>query len=50
MYGRALAPLPVIGNGDILSRRDHEERLEQAEQLEQQKNHKGTDTVDNLHY
>lgn len=26
----AFAPLPVIGNGDVLSWRDHEERLEQA--------------------
>lgn len=28
-------PLPVIGNGDILSWRDHEERLEQARELYQ---------------
>lgn len=31
----ALRPLPVIGNGDILSWRDHEERLEQARELYQ---------------
>ncbi|CAM9311798.1 unnamed protein product, partial [Laminaria digitata] len=37
----SLAPLPVIGNGDILSWRDHEERLQQAKELEQKegKNH-----------
>ncbi|CBJ31922.1 conserved unknown protein [Ectocarpus siliculosus] len=32
----ALRPLPVIGNGDILSWRDHEERLEQARELQSQ--------------
>lgn len=31
-----LKPLPVIGNGDILSWRDHEERLEQAKELGEQ--------------
>ena len=29
----AFTPLPVIGNGDVLSWRDHEERLEQAKEL-----------------
>ncbi|CAN0383316.1 unnamed protein product, partial [Scytosiphon promiscuus] len=29
----ALRPLPVIGNGDILSWKDHEDRLEQAKEL-----------------
>lgn len=30
----AFTPLPVIGNGDVLSWRDHEERLEQATELQ----------------
>ena len=32
----AFTPLPVIGNGDVLSWRDHEERLEQARELQLQ--------------
>lgn len=32
----AFAPLPVIGNGDVLSWRDHQDRLEQARELQLQ--------------